>query len=193
MGTLHGSNIPTQRLPTNRAVLQRFDILRDSMPNTSTHVFSELLYNEVLPIWQRANIPVVDKRLCTFRIEELLKSWTKNNCRKMVEGSQKEEEYVNMLNSLCSMTYSDPEDVKKELKKDRLLQKEEGKDGKRWELDFEFLLNQMKHPQIGTIGCEDLIFAQQKSVQITKELSRAKVKEKTEREREIRKEQSSKN
>ena len=34
----------------------------------------------------------------------------------MVEGSQKEEEYVNMLNSLCSMTYSDPEDVKKELK-----------------------------------------------------------------------------
>ena len=66
VGTLHGSNIPTQRLPTNRAVLQRFDILRDSMPNTSTHVFSELLYNEVLPIWQRANIPVVDKRLCTF-------------------------------------------------------------------------------------------------------------------------------
>ena len=41
----------------------------------------------------------------------------------------------------------------------------------------------MKHPQIGTIGCEDLIFAQQKSVQITKELSRAKVKEKTEREK----------
>ena len=41
----------------------------------------------------------------------------------------------------------------------------------------------MKHPQIGTIGREDLIFAQQKSVQIAKELSRAKVKEKTERQK----------
>ena len=61
----------------------------------------------------------------------------------MIEGSKKEEEYTNMLNSLFNMTHSDPEDAKKELKQDRLNQQKEGKgcEGKRWELDFQFLLD----------------------------------------------------
>ena len=108
IGTLPGYIIPTQRLPFNRVVLQRFAILRESMSNsTSTHTFSELLYDEILPIWKKANIPVVEKRLCLYRLEELIKSWTKNNCRKMVEGSNHEKNYTNMLDSLCSMTYLD--------------------------------------------------------------------------------------
>ena len=98
----------------------------------------------------------------------------------MIEGSKKEEEYTNMLNSLFNMTHSDPEDAKKELKQDRLNQQKKGKgcEGKRWELDFQFLLDQMKHPQIGTICREDCPFRQRRSIQMAKEVSREKLKSK---------------
>ena len=48
--------------------------------------------------------------------------------------------------------------MKKELRMDRLLQREEESEygGKKWwERDFEFLLDQMKKPQVGTIGQSD--------------------------------------
>ncbi len=183
VGSFRGSFIPTQRLPTNRVVLQRFDMLRDSMTNkTSTHEFAELLYLEIIPIWQKANIPVVVKKHCVWRIEELIKSWRNKNCRKMIEGSKNEIEYTKLLNSLCSMTYLDLEEVKNELKKNRLLQEEEngtweGRKWKRWELDYEFLLNQMKHPQIGTIGVEDCQYRKKKSDQIARLISQENLKE----------------
>ena len=183
VGTLPGYIIPSQRLPTNRVILQRFDILRSSMSTqTSTHTFSALLYDEILPIWRKANIPVVERRLCLYRLEELIKSWTKNNCRKMVEGSEKEKKYTKMLDSLFSMTYTDLEEVKSELRKDRLLQREEKTEEgaiKRWERDFDFLLNQMKNPQVGTIGRSDSTYNQKKLVQDEKEVNRKKFKEVT--------------
>ena len=172
VGTLPGDIIPTQRLPQNRVVLQRYSMLRDVMlPGTSIRELSDALYDEILPIWIKANIPRVERDVSVRRIERLIESWKSMNCRKMVAGSVEEIRYTNLLNSLCSLTYLDLEQLKAKLKEDTLLRQSESRDRKkekRWELDFEFFLNQMKHPQVGVIGRPDRRLEKQRAVQMEK-------------------------
>ena len=163
--------IPNQRLPTNRVIMQRYNLLRTQSNNrTSIYSFSESLYNEIIPIWIKANIPTVDKKTCVKRISALLESWGKQECRKMVVGSEKEILYSKMLDSLCSLTHQDIETVKFELKQQRLLQHTSELEGRKlWEADYEFFLGQMKNPQVGTIAGKDLALERRKSSKIQRE------------------------
>ena len=130
MGNVVREIIPTQRLPTNRVIMQR--TMRMSKRNrTTVNEFSLKLY---------ANIPTVNKK----RLTTLLSSWSKQDCCKMGPSSVNEIKYAGMLDPLLNMIYSDLERVKEELKKQKLLHKVqtfECQEMKTWEIDFEFLLN----------------------------------------------------
>ena len=79
----------------------------------------------------------------------------------MAEGSVEEESYVSMLDKLCSMTYGNLEDVKAEMKKQKLLRGQssrEDPDSETWLIEYNFLINQMKNPQVGYIDRKDTIF-----------------------------------
>ena len=116
------------------------------------------MYNEILPIWERAGIPTIDKQTCLVRLVRLLSSWNNEKCRLFKEGSQKELDYVKMLDSLFKMSHLENEQVRDELKAKRLLQKSSDNEfpGKKiYEIDFEFYEGQLKNPQQGTIGGKD--------------------------------------
>jgi len=146
--------LPSQRLPTNRVVMQRYHTMKHNVTNRTTLAeYTNMLYREVLPIWEKSNIPILGKKVCTTRIIRLLESWDKQRCRIMEPGSPKEEDYVQMLDSLFLMTYTDKEKVRSELQKQRLLQKDQPQEHegmKTWEIDFTFFENQMKNPQEGS-------------------------------------------
>ena len=134
---------------------------------TTVNEFALKLYEEILPIWQKANIPTVNKKNCVKRLTILLSSWIKQDCCKMGPGSVNEIKCEGMLDSLFNMTYSDLERVKEELKKQKLLHKVqtfECQEMKTWEIDFEFLLNQMMHPQIGSMDSLDTDLTKRKKL-----------------------------
>lgn len=55
--------IPTQRLPTNRVIMQRYATLPATYNSKMSMIqVADILYKEILPIWQRTNILAVGKR-----------------------------------------------------------------------------------------------------------------------------------
>ena len=155
--------IPCSRLPFNRVVMQRYDYLRTGQSNATTiNQYAQMLYEEIKKVWDRTSLPLLEPRACISRIERLLESWQKNDCRRMVTGSAKQIDYMKMLDSLCSMTYDDKEEILSKMKSKRLLngtgsEKEDPNKEKIYTIEYNFLLNQMKNPQIGTIEGKDSI------------------------------------
>ena len=164
--------IPSQRLPTNRIVLQRYHTLKNEYPlRTDVNILAERLYGEVLTIWERAGIPTVEKKTCLLRLVRLLCSWKTENCRMLKEGSDKELNYIKMLDSLFKMGHIENGKVKEDLKAKRLLQKDSDTEypGKKiYEIDFEFYEGQLKNPQEGSIAGKDVDLAKRKKVQMEK-------------------------
>lgn len=149
--------IPKIRLPTNRVVMQRYDYIRSNTTNNvSTPEYATGLFHEIKPIWKQTTLPILDEKTCVRRLEVLLSSWCKENGRKMVLGSERELKYREMLDSLMSLTYLDLNEVKKYLVSDKI-QRTETKDESGssslpiHEIEFNFLKDQMKNPQVGTI------------------------------------------
>ena len=96
----------------------------------------------------------------------------------MIPGSADEVEYGMMLDSLFKMSYLDNEDVKQKLMEDRLLHKKpsssESSAMKTWEIDFEFYLNQLCHPQAGSIGSADTELCKRRETQNLKAMATQK-------------------
>ena len=147
---------------------------------TTIHQYSTKLYEEIKPIWEKANIPMVDKQTCMYRIMKLLSSWVKKRCRDMRKESDEEVAYISMLDSLCSMTYPDLETIKCELKRVKLFRGEciEGGTTQTWEVDFNFLINQMKNPQIGSMDGKDKILSNRVENKLEKDTRRKYRKDK---------------
>ena len=120
MGNVVREIIPTQRLPTNRVIIQR--TMRMSKRNrTTVNEFSLKLYEAILQIWQKANIPTVNKKNCVKRLTTLLSSWSKQDCCKLGPGSVNEIKYEGMLDSFLNMTYSDPRLFRRGILTNRML------------------------------------------------------------------------
>ena len=119
VGNVPRDIMPSQRLPTNRVVMQRYHTMRAMSNNRTTlNDDANMLYEEILPIWKRANICTVERKTCIERLVLLLKSWKGKYIRDMTEGSEEEKTYIDMLNSVFMMTWHDLEKVK-ELKVER--------------------------------------------------------------------------
>ena len=175
--------IPSQRLPKNRIIMQRYNTIKDNYPlRTDVQVIAEELYSEILAIWEKAGIPTLDKETCMVRLVRLLRSWKDQGCRFLKEGSEKELNYIKFLDSTFKMGELDHEKVKENLKRaKRLLHKYSDTEypGKKiYEIDFEFYKGQLKNPQEGTIGARDNDLAKRKKVQMDKIARQEELKKK---------------
>ena len=175
--------IPTNRLPTNRVVMQRYDNLRcTESTSTNLHEYATQLFFEIKSIWEKTTLPILDQRTCVRRIEVLLKSWNNELCRMMVLGSPKEVKYRKMMDSLMSLTYTDLDLVRQELMRDKIQRngtKDESETLPIHEREFNFLVNQMKNPQVGVIDGSVDVYYQRK-------VEEKRVREEKREEREIR-------
>ena len=175
--------IPSQRLPKNRIIMQRYNTIKDNYPlRTDVQVIAEELYSEILAIWEKTGIPTLDKETCMVRLVRLLRSWKDQGCRFLKEGSEKELNYIKFLDSTFKMGELDHEKVKENLKRaKRLLHKYSDTEypGKKiYEIDFEFYKGQLKNPQEGTIGARDNDLAKRKKVQMDKIARQEELKKK---------------
>ena len=56
--------IPSNRLPTNRVIMQRFHTMKMGCPKNTPCSFANELYQEIIVLWEKANVPN-RKGLCT--------------------------------------------------------------------------------------------------------------------------------
>ena len=81
VGNVAREIILTQRLPTNHAIMQCYNTMRMSKSNrTTVNEFALKPYEEILPIWQKANNPTMNKNNCVKRLTTLLSFWSKQDC-----------------------------------------------------------------------------------------------------------------
>ena len=69
-------NLPGNRLPTNLQLMQRYECIRKSYCNINTTDICEILVEEVLAIWNKAYIPVMEKRNIKKKLENIRKKYT---------------------------------------------------------------------------------------------------------------------
>ena len=68
-------NLPGNRLPTNLQLMQRYECIRKSNYNTNTTDICEILVEEVLAIWNKAYIPVIEKRNIKKKLVDIQKKY----------------------------------------------------------------------------------------------------------------------
>ena len=103
----------------------------------------------------------------------------------MRSGSKEDVSYASLLHSLFLMCDHHLRKVEEELKEDRLKHKQqplESEGLKTWEVDLQFLKNQMLHPQHGTIGSKDTDLEKRKEAQSSR-LMEKRNREEKEKER----------
>ena len=148
---------PHTKLPTNRLVLLRYHTIKKEVSTTqlsassaSIYKYSEILFHELKPIWDKAFIPMMPDRTCISRIQTLLSSWTTQNCRKMKEGSKKAIAYSNMLDQLCDL--APPEETLLDVLKSTRIST--------WPTDYAFYKSMKCVPQVGCMTSPDKLLAQ---------------------------------
>ena len=127
--------IPSNRLPTNRVIMQRYKSLKGTLPqSTPVRTFAKQLYEEVAKVWAKANIPIKSQKAVVESVTRLLLSWStfSANAHKCKPESNKYKTYSNMLDSLCDLTEGDEDKLKEQMRSSRL---------PTWERDFEFYMN----------------------------------------------------
>ena len=82
--------IRTAQLPLVRTVLQRYravDILRPLEPVSA---IASSLTEEILPIWERANIPTASVKVCKRRVQDAIKLYNNKHkhCDRMKDSFQ---------------------------------------------------------------------------------------------------------
>ena len=103
----------------------------------------------------------------------------------MRSGSKEDVSYASLLHSLFLMCDHHLRKVEEELKEDRLKHKQqplESEGLKTWEVDLQFLTNQMLHPQHGTIRSKDTELEKPKQAQSSR-LTEKRNREEKEKER----------
>ena len=103
---------------------------------------------------------MVDRNIYIYA-EKLLNSCVKQRCRTKVKGRDEEAACTSMLDSLCSMPYEDLEKVKSEFRKKKILggSCREYPTEKTWEVNYDFLIDQMKNPQAALMDGKDELLA----------------------------------
>ena len=67
-------HLPGNRLPTTQQVLQRYECIRKSNCTSKATDIYELIIQEVLAIWNKAYIPVMEKRTVKRKLESIRKN-----------------------------------------------------------------------------------------------------------------------
>ena len=107
--------IPSNRLPTNRVIMQRYRTMRMKLQqNTQVRTFAVDLQKEIAEVWEKANIPMKTEKATKEAITRLLNSWTKfsRSAHKCKPGSDKYDKYHDILGELFDIAAGDEEQLK---------------------------------------------------------------------------------
>ncbi len=128
--------IPSNRLPSNRIVMQRFSSMKALHPkNTPLCFYATTIYEEVAVVWQKANIPMKSEKAAIEQILRLLQSWGKfqAGANKSKPGSKQYVQYKDMIQGLCDLADGTEEEMKEHMRSSKL---------STWERDYTFYINQ---------------------------------------------------
>lgn len=121
------------KLPSNRQVLQVF-FYNKRFIGLDIKSSARLVVDEVLVFWEKARIPVSATWYCAQKLEKLYERWKaikKNSSRRNTLQTDKENEFVDILDDLFDVAASDALTVMKN-NDDReflLAQRKKGRDG----------------------------------------------------------------
>lgn len=128
--------IPANKLPTNRVIMQRYSTMKSAHTRSTPVVFfASQLYDEVVDVWEKANIPVKNKKAATQSLTRLLQSWTtfSSDAHKCKPESEKYQKYKSMLGELFDIADGNEDQLKDLMRSSKL---------PTWERDYQFYLNQ---------------------------------------------------
>lgn len=162
--------IPETQLPLVRTVLQRYRAVRIVRPLEPVPAIATTLAAEILPIWEKANIPTASVKVRVRRVQDAIKLYSS----KHKHSDRMKDNFQVKLNALLDLkpksagrkgpnTHDkETEELKKTMKvetvgKKRKAGPEEGSD-EEWEQDFNFYLDQSGE-RIQRIGIRSTVCA----------------------------------
>ena len=146
--------IPTAQLPLVRTVLQRYRAVRILRPIEPVSAIASSLTEEILPIWERTNIPTASVKVCKRRVQDAIKLYNNKHkhCDRMKDSFQtKLNELLDLARKSAgrkgpNTSDKDTEELKKLMKVKTVGQKRKAGPEKdpceEWEQDFNFYLDQ---------------------------------------------------
>ena len=132
------SSFNTSKLPTNRAILQRYREIRLQNVQRPKKDIAEAIVREVVSIWQSATIPTQMEHHCVEKVLKVINGYCMAGTN--TQSTLSKPVYQNFLDSLCDIS---PIDVEQQLASTR---------SNTWREDYAFFQGQQKVPQVGTIS-----------------------------------------
>lgn len=135
-------NIPENRLPQNRVLLQRWKGLQiQSQFNTqiSTKDHARAMWPEIKAVWEGARLPIKAEKNCIAKIVDVIKKYQDLKRTPSIRFS---EQYQGHLNALFDISLGE-EKVEATLRSSRR---------ESWEQDLQFYRGQKQHPQQFILG-----------------------------------------
>ncbi len=144
---------PGTQLPKLRTVLQRYRSMRIMNPDEQCPLdeLAKQITAEIIPIWQRAGIPIIIEKNCLLKVKQTIQLWT--SIHNSQEASDKLSEKLDCLLDLApklrgKVSDEDQNNHLRELMRQTSHREKSGGSGscRNWEQDFEFYLDQKVEP-----------------------------------------------
>lgn len=136
------SNMPGGQLPLVVTILQRYRALRIDSPNSPTSTLAKLISSEVLPIWNKARLPILSPYRCKRKIVDAIEMWNAVHKGGGPGGSHAHQKLQPKLDSLLNIAkcQQGKKSCEKFLEDYKAMIKKSGIPS--WEDDYNFFVDQ---------------------------------------------------